>query len=68
MRDPSVYPEFRQVYSFIAGFTYGTTVKDLCVRHSPAKMGLDERRLVQYLVRRVYCVVIKSVVVVEVLL
>lgn len=52
VRDPAVHPEFRQVYSFIAGFTYGTTVKDLCVRHSPAKMGLDERRLVQYLVLR----------------
>ena len=42
-------PTFRDLYTFISSFTYGTTVKDLCTRHNPLKMGIDERRLVQYL-------------------
>jgi len=52
LRNSCEVPQFRDVYSLIAGFTYGTTVRDLCTRHNPAKMGIDERRLVQYLTHR----------------
>lgn len=45
-------PDFREVYSFISSFTYGTTVKDLCLRLGPSSFAFDERRLVQYLVLR----------------
>jgi hypothetical protein len=51
-RDEEQRPTFRDVYTFLCSFTYGTTVKDLCARHNPANMGIDERRLVQYLLRR----------------
>jgi len=49
-RKEGMLPNFRDVYTFISSFTYGTTVKDLCQRLSPSKCGFDERRLVQYLV------------------
>jgi len=49
-RKDGVVPNFKDVYTFISSFTYGTTVRDLCQRLSPAKAGIDERRLVQYLV------------------
>ena len=45
-------PSFRDVYTFISSFTYGTTVKDLCQRMSPSKLGFDETRLVQFCVLR----------------
>ena len=45
-------PSFRDVYTFISSFTYGTTVKDLCQRMSPSRLGFDETRLVQYCVLR----------------
>ncbi|XP_023340688.1 GATOR complex protein NPRL2, partial [Eurytemora carolleeae] len=35
---------------FISSFTYGTTVKDICSRMNPGKLGFDERRLIQFLV------------------
>jgi len=45
-------PSFRHVYTFISSFTYGTTVRDLCQRMSPSRLGFDETRLVQYCVLR----------------
>ena len=45
-------PTFRDVYTFVSSFTYGTTVRDLCQRLNPAKMGFDESRLVQLCVMR----------------
>merc|ERR1712112_104452 len=51
-REGLVTPSFRDVYTFISSFTYGTTVRDLCQRMSPAKLGFDECRLVQYCVMR----------------
>ena len=49
-RKDGVVPNFKDVYTFISSFKYGTTVEDLCQRLSPAKAGNDGRRLVQYLV------------------
>jgi len=49
-REENRIPNFKDVYTFVSSFTYGTTVKDLCQRLSPSKLGFDERRLVQYLV------------------
>lgn len=51
-RSEEELPTFRDLYTFVSSFTYGTTVKDLCLRFNPAKMGIDERRLVQYLLLR----------------
>lgn len=51
-RSEEQLPTFRDVYTFTCSFTYGTTVKDLCHRLNPAEMGIDERRLVQYLVKK----------------
>ena len=51
-REGLVTPSFRDVYTFISSFTYGTTVRDLCQRMPPAKLGFDECRLVQYCVMR----------------
>jgi len=51
-RSEDQLPTFRDVYTFACSFTYGTTVKDLCQRLNPVEMGIDERRLVQYLVKR----------------
>ena len=45
-------PTFRDVYTFVSSFTYGTTVRDLCQRLNPAKMGIDESRLIQLCVMR----------------
>ena len=45
-------PTFRDVYTFVSSFTYGTTVRDLCQRLNPAKMGFDESRLIQLCVMR----------------
>jgi len=45
-------PTFRDVYTFVSSFTYGTTVKDLCLRLNPVRIRVDERRLVQYLLAR----------------
>ena len=46
-RDSLVTPSFRDVFTFVSSFTYGTTVRDLCQRFNPAKLGFDETRLVQ---------------------
>ena len=46
-RDSPVTPSFRDVFTFVSSFTYGTTVRDLCQRFNPAKLGFDETRLVQ---------------------
>jgi len=51
-RNEDELPTFKDVYSFISSFTYGTTVKDLCLRLNPQKLCFDERRLVQYLLLR----------------
>ena len=45
-------PTFRDVYTFVSSFTYGTTVRDLCQRLNPAKMEFDESRLIQLCVMR----------------
>jgi len=51
-KDSVITPTFRDVYTFISSFTYGTTVRDLCQRLSPIKLGFDETRLVQFCVMR----------------
>jgi hypothetical protein len=45
-------PTFKEVYAFICSFTYGTTVKDLCLRLGSSRLNFDLRRLVQYLMLR----------------
>lgn len=51
-KDAVKQPTFRDVYTFLSSFTYGTTVRDLCQRLSPIKSGFDESRLVQYCVMK----------------
>lgn len=51
-------PHLRDVFRMYSGMTYGTTVRDLCLRFNPASLHIDERRLVQFgvlegLIRRV---------------
>ena len=45
-------PKFRDIFTFISSFSYGSTVKDVCQRLCPVKLGLHEARLVQYCVMR----------------
>eukprot|EP00088_Acartia_fossae_P004162 TRINITY_DN11773_c0_g2_i2.p1 TRINITY_DN11773_c0_g2~~TRINITY_DN11773_c0_g2_i2.p1 ORF type:complete len:390 (+),score=68.27 TRINITY_DN11773_c0_g2_i2:43-1212(+) len=40
----------RDLYTFITSFTHGTTLKDICLRLNPRKMGIDEKKLIQFLV------------------
>jgi len=49
-RQEGCLSDFRDVYNFIASFTYGTTVRDLCGKFPTSVVGVDERRLVQHLV------------------
>jgi len=51
-RAPEARPTFRAVYTLVSSFTYGTTVRDVCCRLDTAKLGIDERKLVQFLVKR----------------
>jgi len=43
-------PSLMDLYKFISSFTYGITLKDICIRMNPQRLGFDERRLVQFLV------------------
>jgi len=43
-------PTLKDLYTFITSFSHGTTLRDICMRLNPRKMGIDERRLIQYLV------------------
>jgi hypothetical protein len=52
-------PALRDIFRMYSSMTYGTTVRDLCVRLNPHPLRIDERKLVQFgllegLIRRVY--------------
>jgi hypothetical protein len=49
----------KNIICMYAGMTYGTTVRDLCIRFNPQALGINERKLVQFgvlegLIRRIY--------------
>jgi len=39
---------FRDVFQMYCGMTYGTTIRDLCLRLNPHALRIDEQRLVQF--------------------
>ncbi|KAI9559768.1 hypothetical protein GHT06_013774 [Daphnia sinensis] len=41
-------PSFRDVFQMYCGMTYGTTIRDLCLRFNPHALRIDEHRLVQF--------------------
>lgn len=41
-------PTFRDVFQMYCGMTYGTTIRDLCLRFNPHSLRIDEQRLVQF--------------------
>ncbi|XP_033608082.1 GATOR complex protein NPRL2 [Cryptotermes secundus] len=52
-------PALRDVFRMYSSMTYGTTVRDLCVRLNPHPLRINERKLVQFgllngLIRRIY--------------
>merc|ERR1719471_364463 len=51
-RDAAATPRFRDIFTFISSFSYGCTVKDVCGRMCPVKLGIYEARLVQFCVMR----------------
>lgn len=36
------------ILSLHSGMTYGTTIRDLCLRFNPHSLRIDEQRLVQF--------------------
>ncbi|XP_044732907.1 GATOR complex protein NPRL2 isoform X2 [Chrysoperla carnea] len=49
----------RDIFRMYSSMTYGTTVKDLCIRFNPNSLHINERKLVQFgvlegFIRRVY--------------
>ncbi|XP_076357504.1 nitrogen permease regulator-like 2 [Tachypleus tridentatus] len=52
-------PDFRSVFMLYCGLSPGITVRDLCTRHNPHSLGIDERKLIQFgmmrgLIRRLH--------------
>jgi len=52
-------PLFRDVFQMYCAMTYGTTIRDLCLRFNPHALRIDEQRLVQFgvlrgLIRRIH--------------
>lgn len=52
-------PSLSDIFKMYAGMTYGTTIRDLCLRYNPQALGINERKLVQFgvlegLIRRIY--------------
>ncbi|XP_069684143.1 GATOR1 complex protein NPRL2-like [Periplaneta americana] len=52
-------PALRDVFRMYSSMTYGTTIRDLCIRLNPHPLRIDERKLVQFgmlegLIRRIY--------------
>lgn len=48
----------KSIICMYAGMTYGTTIRDLCIRFNPQALGINERKLVQFgvvegLIRRI---------------
>jgi len=41
-------PSFRDVFQMFCGMTYGTTIRDLCLRLNPHALRIDEQRLVRF--------------------
>ncbi|CAH0563581.1 unnamed protein product [Brassicogethes aeneus] len=41
-------PTLRDVFRFFASMTRGTTIRDLCIRHNPVNLRINERKLVQF--------------------
>ncbi|XP_066998360.1 GATOR1 complex protein NPRL2 [Anabrus simplex] len=55
----SCLPSLQDVFLFYCSMTYGTTLRDLCLRFNPRSLQIDERRLVQFgllhkLIRRIH--------------
>ena len=53
------YPAFRDTFKMYSEMTYGTTIRDLCLRFNPQSLQIDEQRLVQFgvlkgLIRRIH--------------
>ncbi|XP_067008968.1 GATOR1 complex protein NPRL2 isoform X2 [Anabrus simplex] len=51
-------PAFRDIFRMYSNMTYGTTVRDLCIRLNPHPLRINERKLVQFgvlegLIRRI---------------
>ncbi|KAJ9586196.1 hypothetical protein L9F63_020154 [Diploptera punctata] len=52
-------PNLRDIFRMYSSMTYGTTMRDLCIRLNPHPLRIDERKLVQFgvlegLIRRIY--------------
>ncbi|PSN44385.1 Nitrogen permease regulator 2-like protein [Blattella germanica] len=52
-------PTLRDIFRMYSSMTYGTTVRDLCIRLNPHPLRINERKLVQFgvlegIIRRVY--------------
>lgn len=41
-------PTVRSILQLYCGLSPGTTVRDLCLRHDPKSLGVDERNLIQF--------------------
>ncbi|KAL3272446.1 hypothetical protein HHI36_013926 [Cryptolaemus montrouzieri] len=41
-------PNLRDVFRIYSAMTWGTTVKDLCLRFNPSNLKINERKLVQF--------------------
>jgi nitrogen permease regulator 2-like protein len=44
----SSLPAIHDVFTVYCNMTYGTTLKDLCIRFNPQSLKIDERKLVQF--------------------
>ncbi|XP_059489456.1 GATOR complex protein NPRL2 [Neocloeon triangulifer] len=42
------FPTIHDVFTMYCNMTYGTTLKDLCIRINPYSLKIDEQKLVQY--------------------
>ncbi|KAG0720690.1 GATOR complex protein NPRL2 [Chionoecetes opilio] len=41
-------PQLCQILELYCSMTYGVSVRDLCIRHNPQALNIDERRMVQF--------------------
>ncbi|XP_065909440.1 GATOR1 complex protein NPRL2-like isoform X2 [Dysidea avara] len=45
---PGCRPKLKEVFQLYCSLEPGLTIKDLCNRHEPSKLGVDERHLIQF--------------------
>ncbi|CAH1773720.1 unnamed protein product, partial [Owenia fusiformis] len=48
VKQGSALPEFKDVFVLYCGLNPGITVRDLCARHNPHTLRVDERKLIQF--------------------